>query len=372
MVATKKTDTDVSMSNTKKEIIEAYNDLVDQLEAKAQSELKPEVILEKKKSAEVVKVADTMVEKSILTEINDLRVEMSKTLTQISENIEAETGKYKKIQEAIVIKDNELKDIFEIERSAHALAALIGAQNQKKLEYESEMSRKKAEFDSEMNAKKLLLEDDIQSTRTLWNKERQTTLESTKERIEQEKKLRQRQKEEFEYNFKREQELARNGLTDEKEKQEKQLAIDKEDFDKTVKEKEKDLHHREASVADRESHMKNLEEKVAAFPKELEKNIVKAIKDTSDRLNEIADKNEAFVKIEAEGRNNVLQMKIDSLQGTVTEQARQLAEINERLEKAYGKVQDIAVKAIEGSANKQTLAGIEHIVEKNRRHSQEQ
>ena len=372
MVAKKKTDTDVSMSNTKKEIIEAYNDLVDQLEAKDQSELKPEVILENKKSAEVVKVADTMVEQSILTEINDLRVEMSKTLTQISENIEVETEKYKKIQEAIIIKENELKEIFEIERSAHSLAALIGAQNQKKLEYESEMSRKKAEFDIAMNASKKLLQDDIQSTRALWDKERHTTQESTNERNEQDKKLRQRQKEEFEYNFNREQELARNGLADEKEKQEKQLTIDRENFEKTVTEKEKDLHHRETSVAGRESHMKDLEETVAAFPRELEKNIAKAVKDTSDRLNEMAERNEAYIKIEAEGRNNVLQMKIDSLQGTVTEQAKQLAEINERLEKAYSKVQDIAVKAIEGSANKQTLAGIEQIVEKNRRHSQEQ
>jgi hypothetical protein len=372
MVTKKNTDTDVSMSNTKKEIIEAYNDLVEQLEAKAQSELKPEIILEKKKAAEVVKVADTMAEKSILTEINDLRVEMSKTLTQISEKIEVETEKYKKIQEAIIIKDGELKEIFEIERSAHALAALIGAQNQKKLEFEAEMSRKIAEFDNEMNTQKQLLDDDIQSTRIQWNKEKQANQESVKERDEQEKKLRQRHKEEFEYNFNREQELASNQLTDEREKQEKQLALDKEDFEKSVKDREKDLLDRETSVAERESRMKDLEENVAAFPKELETHIAKAIKNTSDRLNEAAKKNEAFIKIEAEGKSNVLQMKIESLEVTVTDQAKQLAEINERLEKAYGKVQDIAVKAIEGSANKQTLAGIEHIVEKNRRHSQEQ
>ncbi len=367
MVTKKKTDPEVSMSNTKKEIIEAYNDLVDQLEAKAQSELKPEVILEKKKAVEVVKVADTVAEKSILTDINDLRVEMSKSLTQISEKIEVETEKYKKIQEAIVIKENELKEIFEIEKSAHALAALIGAQNQKKFEYEAEMSRKKEAFDIEINSKKQTLDDDIQSTRTQWNKEKQATLESTKEKNEQEKKLRQRQKEEFEYNFNREKELAKNQLADEKKKQEKQLALDKEDFEKTVKDKEKNLNEREIGIAEREMHMKALEEKVVAFPKELEIRVGKAVKDTSDRLNEIAARNEAFIKVEAEGKSNVLQMKIESLQGTVTEQAKQLTEINERLEKAYGKVQDIAVKAIEGSANQQTLAGIEQIVEKNRR-----
>jgi hypothetical protein len=372
MVAKKKTDTDVSMSNTKKEIIEAYNDLLEQLEAKAKSELKPEAIIEEKKAAEVVEVADTVAENSILTEINDLRVEMSKTLTQISENIEVETGKYRKIQEAIAIKEKELHEIFEIEKSAHALAALIGAQNRKKLEYETEMSRKMAEFDREMQLKKQNLEEEIQSTRIKWNKEKQSVQEAAKEREEQEKKLRLRQKEEFEYNFSREQELAGNQLTDEKEKQEKQLALDRESFEKTVSEKEKDLHDREASIADRESRMTELEEVVAAFPEKLETSIAKAVKDTSDRLNEAAKKNEALIRVESEGKINVLQMKIESLQGIVEDQTRQLTEINERLEKAYGKVQDIAVKAIEGSANQQTLAGIEHIVEKNRRNTKEQ
>ncbi len=371
MVVIKETESDVSMSNTKKEIIEAYNDLVRQLEDKAKSELKPEKILEEKKAAEVVGVADALVEESVLTKISDLKMEMGKSLTRISEKLEVETEKYKKIQEAIVIKDNELKEIFEIERSAHALAALIEAHNQKKLEYETEMSRKIAEYDDEMSTKKKHLEDEIQLTRTLWDKEKHTHQESVKDRDTEENKLQQRQKDEFDYNSKREQELTKNKLTDEMEKLEKKMSLQKETFEKSVKEKEKELQDRETRVAEMETHMEDLEKKVAAFPEELEIHITKTVKETADRLNEEAKRNEAFLKKEAEGKVNVLQTKIESLESVVAEQTKQLAGINTRLENAYGKVQDIAVKAIEGSANKQTLTGIEQLVEKSRRQTKE-
>ena len=235
MVVKKETESDVSMSNTKKEILEAYNNLVRQLEEKAKTELKPEKKLEEKKAAEVVGVADALAEESVLTKINDLKMEMGKALTLISEKLEGETEKYKKIQDAVAIKENELKEIFEIEQSAHALAALIEAQNQKKLEYETEMSRKKAAYDDEMSVKKKHLEEEIQLTRAMWDKEKQAHQESVKERDAEEKKLQQREKEEFDYNFKREQELAKNQLKDEMEKLEKKMALQKETFEKSVK-----------------------------------------------------------------------------------------------------------------------------------------
>lgn len=44
---------------------------------------------------------------------------------------------------AISLKENELKEFFEIEKSAYTLAALIESQNQKKKEYEEELNLKK-------------------------------------------------------------------------------------------------------------------------------------------------------------------------------------------------------------------------------------
>ncbi|MEI6211756.1 MAG: hypothetical protein WCR06_09045 [bacterium] len=61
-------------------------------------------------------------------------------------------------------------------------------------------------------------------------------------------------------------------------------------------------------------------------------------------------------KKEFEGERNVLNARLDSLQATVKHQAEQIAQLTQQHELAYEKVQNIAVRAIEGSANQKTLA----------------
>ena len=64
-------------------------------------------------------------------------------MTQISDKLEDEVTRLNGIQKAVDIKEEELKELFEIEKSAATLAALIEAQNQKRQEYEFEMTRRK-------------------------------------------------------------------------------------------------------------------------------------------------------------------------------------------------------------------------------------
>jgi uncharacterized coiled-coil protein SlyX len=58
----------------------------------------------------------------------------------------------------------------------------------------------------------------------------------------------------------------------------------------------------------------------------------------------------------------VLTTKIDSLTKTVTEQSEQIARISQQLEKAYQKVQDIAIKAIEGSSNFKSMTSFQQLL----------
>jgi uncharacterized coiled-coil protein SlyX len=52
----------------------------------------------------------------------------------------------------------------------------------------------------------------------------------------------------------------------------------------------------------------------------------------------------------------VLQSRIDSLQQTVKEQQQQIARLSAQIEKSYSQVQEIAVKAIEGSGNPRVIS----------------
>ena len=58
----------------------------------------------------------------------------------------------------------------------------------------------------------------------------------------------------------------------------------------------------------------------------------------------------------------MLTAKIASLERTVKDQAEQLVRLQEQAEKAYTQVQEIAVRAIEGSANTKQLAHLQQLL----------
>ena len=345
---------ELSMSNTKKDMLDAYNALLKQLQEKREAELKPEKKIEERKKREVVEMAETLSSEGVVKEIGNLKLEIGKRLTNISDGLEEEVGKFKQIQSAIEVKEEELKELYEIGRSAETLAALIEAQNQKRQEFESEMAARKEGLNRE-----------IQTMREEREKEEKVHTAEMKERDANEGKSREREKEEYGYSFKREQQLAKDKFEDEKEKTEKEIQLKKEQM-------EKDLTEREKAVAEREEELDELQKKVIAFPKEMENAVNKAVKETTERITLEAKNRAELIRKEFDGERNVLTTRIESLEKTLREQSGQIANLSGQLEKAYQKVQDIAVKSVEGSSNLKSLSSLQQLVsEQSRRQSQE-
>jgi hypothetical protein len=344
----------LSMSNTKKEMLETYNAFLKQLQEKREAELKPEKKIEEKKQKEVVKVAETLSSEGVVRDIGNLKLEIGKRLTHISDGLEEEVDKFKKIQKAIELKEGELTELYEIERSAETLAALIESQNQKRQEFESEMAARKEELNQE-----------IRTVREGWEKEKKEHEAEVKERDAAEAKRREREKEEYGYDFKREQQLAKDKFEDEKAKTGKEIQLKKEQM-------EKELAERERAIAEKEEELNELRTKVTAFPKEMEEAINKAIKETTERIALEAKNREELMRKEFDGERNVLTTRIESLEKTVKEQSGQIANLSGQLEKAYQKVQDIAVKSVEGSSNLKSLTSLQQLVsEQTRKQPQE-
>ncbi len=344
----------LSLSSTKQEMLEAYNAVLKQLEAQREAELKPEKKLEEKKAKEVIQVAESLSSEGIARETSNLKIETGKMLAQISDRLEEEIGKFKAIQNAIVLKEKELQELYEIEKSAVTLAALIESQNQKRQAFEIEMAEKKE-----------ALSQEIEALRAQREQEKKEYEEEIKERDMTEKKRREREKDDYEYSFKREQKLTKDKFEDEKSKLEKEIQIKKEQMESELKEREK-------AIAGREDELNELRKKVSAFPKEMETAIAKAIKETTEKLILEAKNREELVKKEFIGERNVLTTRIESLEKIVKEQSEQIAKFSQQLEKAYQQVQDIAVKTIEGSSNIKSFATLQQWVsEQMRKPSQE-
>jgi hypothetical protein len=344
----------LSVSNTKQEMLEAYSTVLRQLEAQREAEMRPEKKLEEKKAKEVIQVAESLSTEGVAKEISNLKIEASKTLAQISDRLEEEVNKFKAIQSAIALKEKELQELYEIEKSAVTLAALIESQNQKRQQFESEMAEKKE-----------ALSQEIEALRAEREKEKKEYEDEIKERDTAEKKRRDREKEEYDYSFKREQKLAKDKFEDEKGKLGKEIQVKSEQM-------ESELREREKAIAEREDELNELRKKVSAFPKEMETAVAKAVKEATEKLNLEAKNREELQKREFVGERNVLTTRIESLEKMVKEQSEQITKLTQQLEKAYQQVQEIAVKTIEGSSNIKSFANLQQwISEQTRKSSQD-
>jgi hypothetical protein len=340
----KKEQKKLAMTNTKQEMIQAYNTLLKQLDEKQAGELKPEKKIEEKKTKEVVEVAESLTTEGVGKEIAELKLEIGRTLTRIADQLEGEVNRFVSIRHAIAAKEKEIEEIYGIEKAAMSLAALIEAQNQKR-----------QEFTADMQTQKEILRQEIDTTRTVWEKEQEEHDAVVKERDMAEKKRQTREKEEFEYAFKREQQLATDRFTYEKAKLENELKDKKEQM-------ENELKSREAAIAEKEAELNDLRKQAVQFPKELETAVAKAIKETSDRLLLEAKTREELLKKESEGERNVFKARSDSLEKTAAEQGERITTLTKQLEAAYQKVQDIAVKTVEGASNFKSIASLQQLL----------
>jgi hypothetical protein len=253
-------------------------------------------------------------------------------------------GKYDDVKKAVVLREKELREVYEIQKNASSLAALIEAQQQRQ-----------ADFDLQMAEKKETLENEIEETRANWEKEKTSYLKEKAEQEAADKKQRDRVREEFKYAFDREQQFTREHFEHEKAKMERDLALRREQL-------EQELHDRERTVVEREAEYQQLTTRAAAFPAELDESVKKAVAEVTERLRTQAKMEIELLKKEYAGERNVLSTRIEALEKALEEQSVRAAVLSQQVEKAYAQVQDVAVKAIDGSAHLKSLSSLQQMV----------
>lgn len=334
----------LSTANTKQEMLDTYNDLLAQLEDKREAVATPEQKVVEKAAKQVIAVADALTADTIISEISGLKAEVGKVLTTLSDQLEHEAGRHEAVKRAIVEKEKELAEIYEIQKAASSLSALIEAQNFKKEEFEADMAERKEALSSE-----------IEETRLEWQKEKAQRIADAKEQDAADAKKRAREKEEYDYNLQRERQSVKDafekekaGLEEEKERLEREIALRREQSDREFSE-------REQAIARQEEELTELRAKIAAYPKELESTVASEVKQAVDKVQTEAKFKLELLQKEFEGERNVLESKIVSFEALVKDQAVRISSLGEQVEKSYVQVQAIAVKAVEGSAAKPVM-----------------
>ena len=315
---------EINMKSTKQEIMDAYQEAKSKLDSLTDMKDDPVTEAKAKADAEVIKSANTIVEKGILA-------------PEIVEE-------YQNLCKAIDMKKSEIKELYGIESEANTMVAMINAHKDLKTQLtENHIARREA-ADQEFEEKKAELEAKI----ALLETQRTDLIKATKEEndalINELKKNRKREEEEYAYSLKRQ----------------RQIENDKWDDEKAVREKM--LEEKEAAVrVASEEVMKEIDygaevgKKVAEIPA-----LVEAAKTEGEKKGKAdADKSNVF-EVRAINTKNEYEQKMLNDQVSRLAEALAAAELKnsvlqEKLDDAYTQMRELAAETVKSTGGVKIL-----------------
>ncbi len=351
MPAKKPTD-----KNTKAEILQAYEELLkEQAALKTQLEQKP---TEKPSASKEQPKPEPKTEPKIaMTQTTTIQQKMNNTIqslaniqlgfgsaaNELSEQLTTKAAKLAEIQQVVSEEVAQLSELHNLEVSEDILDILIQTYEDNEKAYQEEYSQRYE-----------VLSQELLELNNNWQKEQEEHQRNIKERNENLNRTRQRDAAEYKYDL----ELQRKLTNDEYAQEQKLLNNQLEEEKQTT---EKQWNEREKIIADREKEFAELKAKVEAFPKDKETAIKKATEEGKGIATYQAKVKSDLYGKEVEGQKRFYEQRLQSLEQTITNQQTRLENLSRQLESALRQVQDLAVKAIEGSSNVNSYQAMKEI-----------
>jgi len=355
----------VTLKSTKQEILDAYSQLVEKHEEKRTDEPKPKIEAEKKRREKVVESAKTTTVQGIVDSVGKLKLEIGNELNDLSEKLVTEVERLSEVQEAITIESDRLSELHDIDIAADTVSILLRRHDEAEADFDKRIEEKReeiketvakahTELESWVVETKEAFETEMEGRRSEWRHEQALHDSQMKDRNERVKKDRERDQEEYEYLLKLNRKRDEDAYLAEKEDLEKQLASLKQT-------KEQEFAEREKAIADQESELKDLRSQVESFPKQIDKTATEARFSAKKEAEKEAKTWHDLREKEVAGERDLADLKIQSLTAKVKELETRNKELSVQIEAATTKVQDIAVKAIEGAEGRKALASLNEI-----------
>ncbi|WP_392533038.1 hypothetical protein [Nostoc sp. C117] len=347
MVVKKPTD-----KNTKVEILQAYEEL-----SKEKAALKSQLEQVSKENQSVAQEQPKVEQKIPMNQLSSVQQKMNNTIeslakiqlgfgsaaNELSEHLTTKASKLEEIRRTLEEEIQQLRQLHNLEMSDDILDTLIQAYEDNSKTYQEEYSQRS----------EALLQE-ILDQRNTWGKEQEEHQRAIKERNENLNKSRQRDAGEYKYTL----ELQRQLETDEYEQGQKALYKQLEEL---LQEIEKQWAEREKLISEKEKQFEELKAKVEAFPKDKEAAIKKATEEGKGIAHYQAKIKSDLYSKEVEGQKRFYEQRLQSLEQTITNQETRIQNLSKQLESALKQVQDLAVKAIEGTSNVNSYQAMKEI-----------
>lgn len=316
---------EVSMKDTKKTILNAYEDALDEINELKSQQFNPVELRDQELNDEAVGHVDTM-SWDLNTVFGTMRKSIDTNLRSMQMDLEHEKEELDKVRRAKDAINAELSALYGISAQAQSLAALVQAQKTKKEEHDTYIRAQREALDADITAH----EETLTNEKLVW--------------VEEKKKKEQ----EWEYNFKRECKRQADEFND------SLIASRKEWLDELEKQN-KDLAERREEVAKQEKEVLDLKEQVAKFPERLAEAEVEAKK----KAKQAYDFETQALKRNYEADIKVLTHEVNTLTKARDDLSEKVANLEAKLEGAYGNIQNVASKALEAQGNATIVAEVQ-------------
>lgn len=344
----------INSKSTKAEILAAYKEIEKQkktLESELKNASKTSSVVNHTTSQPAVKRTISTANKNSNKDISNTIISLTQiqsgfggAVSSLSEQLITQATQLEKVRQEIALEKLELKELHKLEKVEEStIDSLLDKYNANAKKFAEELSQQQESDRLE-----------IETLNQAWIKEKETQNRLIKARNEEYRKAQQREKEEYEYNL----DLARD--LDEEEYNQTQK-IKQEELESSRQSLEKQWEEKEAEIAKLEQEYVEAKDKVAAFEEQL-RSKVKQAKEEGKGIGTYQAKVKADLRArEIEGETKNYELRVESLEHTIRHQGGRISKLSEQLDASLQQVQDLAVKAIEGSSNRNSFEAMKAI-----------
>jgi len=261
---------------------------------------------------------------SVSTTLASTQVEIQKSLADLSAKLVERLQLLKNVEEAIQLKQEELKQLYNLEAKEIELDDLKAEIEKQRETWEEEQARKMREFEEQ--------------------------------RLERAKNWR-REEEEYKYDRNQQQRKGEDVFKQKMEEQEKANRNKQEQLDKTWCEREAELKKRETEHAD-------LKAKVEGFPEVVKKEVNAAVAVATNSVKKEYETKATLAQKDLEMFQKLAAQETASLKQALEKTNTEVNSLKSQLEQARADVKEISGKALESASGRDAMSAMQKMLEK--------
>ena len=304
---------EITLKNTKAEIYEALKNSLEREKKISQIKYEPEKEEKKERAKKAIEETRKNVEQKIFSE------ELNK--------------KYKDLEVAIQEEERKLKELYGIEKELNNIVVVVNAGK----DYIANIENKKKRRTEEINEEIKKIEEEYKIKKEELEKEYE-------QKVKNQKLEREREVEEYNYKTKREREISNNQWEDEKKGREKELSKKEAEIEEKLRETEEKV-----------KHIEELEKQVSEIPEQLEKEYARGKKEGRTEVEKENKYKTELLKKDYESTIERQNDKIDILNKEIEKTNKEKIAIQEKLDKAYSQIKEMATKTVESTGGVKIL-----------------